>query len=1662
MKVRDLEAYRNILTEGKEIREIGAGNDFLYHELVGRGVVFDKYIEQISDFAVNSAHEQIFYEFLQNACDAKADYFFIAFDAGHLLVANNAEPFYTDGQIEMPGRLRTFLSKGRTGKVDDESIGEKGRGSKLLYNLMLPENTNLSVKEGLLQTIKEERKGPILFSWKNQNGSTPLLDLKKGLDDNLVPVGIGLENPLLTKLLYTYYPAALGESKQIAGIGEKILFSSEEYEQFTAYLRVAFRKHEANTAAFAQGSILYIPLGEGKSEKLQTAFAEQLADEIAKSLLVIPNVKIININGERTRLPDNFVRQHLILDLPYKKDKKKTAEIFYPKKIADFEGDIVNFSNYFPITNEKHGLKFIIHSKHFDTDSGRQNISKESNRILLQSISDALLELLKALREENRFEYIHFIKILLLTDEAEIERSPMIKELFYDRLIEYMRENIPVLKNDFSSSENVYIKKSALNFLKLTGKFWLPQEFDDFQDAFKKKLNLPVYHTSEFVSRVEFKAISGWIKRMSDSEYQTLLKELNEENHSDFIKFKIFKNDAGDFTSLKKLNESERFIPIDERIECIKKNLENYLSDLYDVKLLGYSSLLHRYNKLRISDYSLLKRILSELENQKVLRDDKWAFMECFAENLKIDKQSLRRAVNLFKINGGAKWSIINVIHPKSELAKFKLLNVINLNSSENYFDKFQDLFMQTDEVWAWLTKHWERYSKDFTPNLTNAEIAKDLNGLYDISPNPETDWKNTVNWINSGEDELISPAKLFYNQELASFSAHEYTTLRSLIQKISTLTILPYEDRKLLDDCIFCEYNFSHLRELKETLEKDEFKVTEQELKLLNRIKSTSENFFAHFLIERSSESKDYLLIDKSNHRKAKQYISDNTVLKDFLNENTDYVCLPAELKSEFNDDKSLIKRDADLVSKLFDEYQGEKVFVSFIEYLGVEDRQKYYSQFSEINFLTTDDVLDYSTEFEGKFAQLMLKDKMGNELKTKILIDGKPLKKFGYNPTISIRFDDTELLATFFLDELIDDFSDEGKRIEAVRKKTSSITGMRSLLKLEDFEKEKVFDKIVAEKETDSALKITFLTAYALAQGMSDFPDIDFTNVNRIELLSLIQKYNISKFHTVLKDRFFVPANHIDADDNLTLPIEKIPDDVKKWMTKRKENYDFLLKSGLLNAQAPTIVFRRNVLEGNRCELDSYSKINRSKNYANQTLKFLHKRFKEEGFLNSTALNNITALVSEFCLKFNCLPDYLCELFAKNSENKAVYRLRKTAKIEKGKYFTSVSENSISTYLQVREEFGCSLLKFARKDIEKISPHLYEANIHKLEIEKEIPQEIQQHYREWTQETFYPKWKAEKAEGYTIHIGSTRFQTETYLIEGTEKLKIDLPDQKNIAVFDEESDTAYLQVENADDKTILSLLEEYSHELFANNSDKLTSLLLSAALEKKPEPGKDDVPQEILSAIQANPDLSAEEIAAKIALKNGISLNEKITKEQAEKIRNSIDEVNRLLEEVSREELKEILENIKSILQVLESDNDKSTPNLVIGYIGEILLLTYLEMRYPNAEIEHVAETQDLNEYDIYFKNEGIEYLIDVKTTIKSLKGMNETIAFFIKKSQYSYIQRERLDNYFISRLSLFDLQLTDFYKSLKSAKTHQEIIDKNREVIAQKAKSKIPSDF
>ena len=88
MKIRDIRQYVRELCKNETLDLIGKDNEEWFKYVYGPNKKLDASITEAATFATN-AEEQLFYEFVQNAFDAKADSLYFFFNENYLIVFKN-------------------------------------------------------------------------------------------------------------------------------------------------------------------------------------------------------------------------------------------------------------------------------------------------------------------------------------------------------------------------------------------------------------------------------------------------------------------------------------------------------------------------------------------------------------------------------------------------------------------------------------------------------------------------------------------------------------------------------------------------------------------------------------------------------------------------------------------------------------------------------------------------------------------------------------------------------------------------------------------------------------------------------------------------------------------------------------------------------------------------------------------------------------------------------------------------------------------------------------------------------------------------------------------------------------------------------------------------------------------------------------------------------------------------------------------------------------------------------------------------------------------------------------------------------------------------------------------------------------------------------------
>jgi len=493
---------------------------------------------------------QAIYEFVQNAADSESTQFYMFFNENYLVAINNGKTFNVEG-------IQSLLNIGQSFDKDDDpdKIGRYGIGFKLVHRLV----GKSSGLDELLNTDGQGYRGPVLFSWSKKDHFDDFLTFQQFEYNNIENQDI----PWLLKILITNFPAQPQETVKDVDFIDVTPFSLEEVKNYQAFLNSVIEKIDTN--AMSQGSMFFIKLGEGKYGYLEKQKQDYLVG-LSTSMHFLKSLQLIKINNEKIEKDHNATNllefiiekdtdDYISIDLSEKRDK--SSDIKFKICYADTAESAIaikqhpNIYKFFPAVKEVNNLSFVIHSNVFALSSNRQNLSETTplNRALLFLLSKRISEKMTSLKSTDKGTFKKlFISILMSDAPASTAGNGWQKEFFYDKLLQYIKTNVPT-ENGFSdSSSTVKIKKSNLNLnLADFGLGYIQWfEWKDRNDQIlldeahkKEKLGIEEWNICDIVENANLNSINNWIANCSTEIYDAFLQELEDSNLRKETKDKI-------------------------------------------------------------------------------------------------------------------------------------------------------------------------------------------------------------------------------------------------------------------------------------------------------------------------------------------------------------------------------------------------------------------------------------------------------------------------------------------------------------------------------------------------------------------------------------------------------------------------------------------------------------------------------------------------------------------------------------------------------------------------------------------------------------------------------------------------------------------------------------------------------------------------------------------------------------------------------------------------------------------------------------------------------------------------------------------------------------------------------------------------------------------
>lgn len=1670
MKTRNLHQYINILTNQALVSKIGTKDDPLLTRLSGE-TDLGQYIGTLTKFATNS-EAQVFYEFLQNADDAQANTVFFYFREGHFVVINDGKPFYTDqpksdGNGLRKGQLKAFLSKGD--KYDDpESVGKYGRGSKLLYDLLIPvqhgEGIGVTLEEGLKEHILKKHAGPILFSWSDLSDLERLLSWNASMD--VIPTDCTNDTiPLLTKLIFTYYPATLGEIKNTLNGAEVPLFTTQELVRCVSFLREI--RPVLPIFGFSEGTLLYIPLGENQHLKMQKNLEDSLLPGIRTSLAFLNKLSQVLVQGEKVD-KTNFHR--LQLQPISSSEKQHPVTLAFPDQPAELDTELVNFYQFFPIAKTAFGLKIIIDSEAYEIDSARQDIdlSKSRNAKVMEVLGERLQDCIRELRnEDNRQMHCALLQSILATDQYKIKSNQIICEHFYENLLATVAQNLPTTNGYADATSAARIKNTLLPIQPADLGFmdwdWIDENlkpvYDNLNDI---KIGVEVYTIVNLLRECPDRdKLENWLNSLSTQEYHQLLIEIQEHTgtYQEIAKLPFLRFSNNKIYTPGEVTEDENLVLVFPETSTITPVCQRLAIPFGGLELFADFGELHRRftQKPEYSGEPYYRRLSNVFSGKDLERDEKWALFQAFSANAPANKL-LREELRIFVNQAGEKRPLGSLLKNASNLAPSGILHPWSVRASDNYFNELESWLIQPEEIWEHLVNDWEDLNQPLTPVANSRQLISDLNRIYSRNDgNKKT--SDNLKWLPSEEGQWVSSAEVFYHEKLQGLSGADYFDLCKLVKRATNLKIIPHAELSGLETIEFAELPSCGLKILSDKWEQNELIASIRELELLNRLKRNSEGFFEQFTISGTDDPSEYLL--KIREGKEIQFASTDTVLCNFLAAQG-YVPLPAELYNLFSDDNHLQREDEDFALQLLDRFGARPEFLELILRLpfGEKLKREFLDKIDRINLTSEPNPSHYRGTFEGRLIQIIVSQHWENDFRRKIFIDDVPLDQFDVKEEVNVLCVSTPVVephqVRFNLSELLPRFVGISDVLAIVRGK---LDDKGNLFRSSPFPQDDLTHEIMQSGRVSSTLQACFLIAYFKSEegiqrySKSEFQTLDFSDIPQEDALEEFYRKNLYFFTDFpFPSEWFNLRTYVNAaqqDHDLLLPRERIPDWILQWIREGEtdKKISFLTKAGLADETSHVLEFRRDFRRGESIRMKTVEELARDQWFADNTFDWMLTQNTLQPFdydrENAKAFHNLSHCF--FSSQGQLTSCFL--IFEKNSTHKVkITRLP----YPKGAFFI---HGDLKDDLEV---WASAFSQLTGSTFIALNPHQYTESYQKRLIaegmqeailEKDLSAQQQGNLQIW-RNRHYDLWKANEGQDYQIFVLNTEIPFDYYLLANGSRQKIGQFNKGKVARKDSEVPyQLYVYQENSAEN-IFKILADNQEELFPNKEAELLVKLLSYQLNETSSPestaggnlqnftseeqkklDENHVNLKVILNASKQPEL--ENMAQNLPFIHQIL---KLTQESdREKLLENLDLVSQLLQKADQDLLTLLLEHFDDLKSLLDRKAKKVTPNSIVGWIGERLVYLWLIKLYGEQNVEYVA--QDVWEYDIEFNIDGNNYKIDTKTTIKSVREEGDTIPFFIKRSQYNYLQTNPDENYFIARLSLKDLGLEDVYDRLKN---------------------------
>ncbi|MFC2084010.1 DarT ssDNA thymidine ADP-ribosyltransferase family protein [Bacteroidota bacterium] len=681
MKIINIQLFRKYYKENiRQINDPSRNENFIGHSVEKDGKIIFGFFEIfhadkkdinkfITPFLKMAQDWQAIYELLQNAFDSNSNKFALFTSTNTLLAFNNGEQFSFEG-------IRSILNIGQSTKESKTNIGKYGVGFKIVHRL-------IGDTDGLSELNR--LSGPILFSWSKYSDLQDLINLnsldeisQENPDFNKIGDHYICEDslPWLFKILITNFPCAPKDRIYDLDYNTREdVFSQDDLKA----LKDTINKYILSSSIFSvndlnQGTLIFLPLG---SEKYKLFSQEHIRQGISLSLSILNYLKqedtykkleMVYFNDISTPFtPADINIEKFVISKEHSEYSFLTggsSDDEIPEEIEYFIGFANQFEDttiknnpnlylYFPISDEVHNYNFILHCNFFENLSQRTNLAdSDRNKKILYAFSQLLIKRLDELKKSNFSKYLRIYSSLLLSDWKSISNSSWVYQSLMVPLIEFCKNNIPTISEDFLSKQGVRVKATSMD---ISPSDFGVTEFDWFYYSEESlirtardntKLGLSVAGLYELISNSnDIDKINYWLSN-HNGEIEKFLIELNKgpasrstqsstsqnslltpiaNNISSLKLFLFFDKNYYSITDIKSANS---LLLIDKKLEELKEIFialgftvcildQNEFPNIYNIFVTDFQ---HLDNENKFLDYfsSKINSVSGELSNPQI------------------------------------------------------------------------------------------------------------------------------------------------------------------------------------------------------------------------------------------------------------------------------------------------------------------------------------------------------------------------------------------------------------------------------------------------------------------------------------------------------------------------------------------------------------------------------------------------------------------------------------------------------------------------------------------------------------------------------------------------------------------------------------------------------------------------------------------------------------------------------------------------------------------------------------------------------------------------------------------------------------------------------------------------------------------------------------